>query len=123
MTISVDIFKRVGEGLRHAFTGPAIEEFKAKITSRQFVAPMVYSILMMSIFAMIYALIGYKNIFETNVQNKDKNIENSVTASIMLQSNAMGIVNPINSLGTWLMTVQVLAGWLYFLAIIYIIST
>ena len=121
MAISVDIFKRMGEGLVHAFNGPAIEKFKAKITSREFVAPLVYSILMMFAFALVYALIGYKNIFETNDKNKDKNIENSITASVMLQSNAMGSVTPIKSLGNWLMTAQVLAGWLYFLAIIYLI--
>ena len=121
MAIYVDIFKRMGEGLVHAFNGPTIEKFKAKITSREFVAPLVYSILMMFAFALVYALIGYKNIFETNAQNKDKNIENSITASVMLQSNAMSSVTPINSLGNWLMTAQVLAGWLYFLAIIYLI--
>jgi hypothetical protein len=121
MAISVDIFKRMGEGLVHAFNGPTIEKFKAKITSREFVAPLVYSILMMFAFALVYALIGYKNIFETNAQNKDKNIENSITASVMLQSNAMSSVTPINSLGNWLMTAQVAAGWLYFLAIIYLI--
>jgi len=123
MTISVDVFKRMGEGLKHAFTGPAIEKFKAKITSREFVAPLVYSLLLMFAFALVYALIGYKNIFETDDKNKDKNIENSITASIMLQSNAMGSVSPINSLGNWLMTAQVAAGWLYFLCIIYIVST
>ena len=123
MAIYVDIFKRMGEGLVHAFNGPAIEKFKAKITSREFVAPLIYSLIMMSAFALVYALIGYKNIFETTEENKDKNIENSITGSIMLQSNAMGAVAPINSLGNWLMTAQVGAGWLYFLAIIYVIST
>ena len=121
MAIYVDIFKRMGEGLVHAFNGTAIEKFKAKITSREFVAPLIYSLIMMSAFALVYALIGYKNIFETTEENKDKNIENSITASIMLQSNAMGAVAPINSLGNWLMTAQVLFGWLYFLAIIYLI--
>ena len=77
----------------------------------------------MSAFALVYALVGYKNIVETTEENKDKNIENSITGSIMLQSNAMGSVTPINSLGNWLMTAQVAAGWLYFLAIIYVIST
>ena len=123
MAIYVDIFKRMGEGLVHAFNGPAIEKFKAKITSREFVAPLIYSLIMMSAFALVYALIGYKNIFETTEENKDKNIENSITGSIMLQSNAMGSVTPINSLGNWLMTAQVAAGWIYFLAIIYVIST
>lgn len=123
MAISVDIFKRMGEGLKHAFNGPTIEKLKTKLTSREFVAPLVYSLLMMFAFALAYALIGYKNIFETNDKNKDKNIENSITASVMLQSNAMGSVAPINSLGNWLMTAQVAAGWFYFLAIIYVIST
>ena len=123
MVATIDIFKRIGEGLQHAFHGLAIEKFKEKITSREFIAPLVYSLMMMVTFALIYALIGYKNIFETTEQNRDKNIENSITGSIMLQSNAMGSVAPINSLGNWLMTAQVGAGWLYFLAIIYVIST
>ena len=122
MAIPIDVFKRIGEGVRHAFTGPAIESFKEKLTRRQFVAPFVYSLIIMFGFALAYALIGYKNIFETTEKNKDNNIENSITASIMLQSNAMGAVNPINSLGNWLMTAQVMAGWLYFLCLIYIIS-
>jgi hypothetical protein len=121
MAIPTDIFKRLGEGLKHAFNGPAIEKFKTKITSREFVAPLVYSLVVVAAFALTYALIGYKNIFETNDTNKDKNIENSITGSIMLQSNAMGSVTPINSLGNWLMTAQVLFGWLYFLAIIYLV--
>jgi hypothetical protein len=122
MEISVEIFKRMGEGLKYAFTKPSIEKFKEKITSREFIAPLVYSLLMMFAFALVYALVGYKNIFETNDKNKDKNIENSISASVMLQSNAMGSVTPINSLGNWLMTTQVAAGWLYFLCIIYIVS-
>ena len=121
MAITVDIFKRMGEGLKHAFTGPTMQKFATKLTSREFVAPLIYSLIMMSAFALVYALIGYKNIFETNDKNKDKNIENSITASIMLQSNAMGSVSPINSLGNWLMSAQVLCGWLYFLSVIYII--
>jgi hypothetical protein len=121
MAISVDIFKRMGEGLKHAFTGPTFQKFQTKVTSREFVAPLVYAISMMAIFALVYALIGYKNIFETNAANKDKNIENSVVASVMLQSNAMGSVTPINSLGSWLMTAQVMFGWFYFLAIVYLI--
>jgi hypothetical protein len=36
----------------------------------------------------------------------------------MLQSNAMGTVKPINSLGNWLSTVQVVLGWLYVLCLI-----
>jgi hypothetical protein len=121
MAITVDIFKRLGEGLKHAFTGPAIEKFKTKLTSREFVAPLVYTAICVIIFASIYALIGYKNLFETNDQNKDKNIENSITGSVMLQSNGMGSVTPINSLGNWLMTIQVATGWLLFLCVIYLI--
>lgn len=123
MAYTIDIFKRIGEGLQHAFHGLAIEKFKAKITSREFIAPLAYSLIMVFTFALIYALIGYKNIFETTAENRDKNIENSITGSIMLQSNAMGSVAPINSLGNWLMTAQVAVGWLYFLCIIYVIST
>lgn len=122
MAISVDVFKRIGEGIRHAFTGPAFESLKEKLTRRQFVAPLVYSLIAVFAFALTYALIGYKNIFETTEKNKDNNIENSIVASVMLQSNAMGSVTPINSLGNWLMTLQVTVGWLYFLCLIYIIS-
>jgi hypothetical protein len=82
---------------------------------------LVYALTTMFIFALVYALIGYKNIFVTTDQNKDKNIENSIVASVMLQSNAMGSVSPINSLGSILMTLQVMFGWLYFLAIVYLI--
>jgi len=121
MAISVDIFKRMGEGLKHAFAGPAFQKFQTKITSREFIAPLVYALTTMFIFALVYALLGYKNIFVTTDQNKDKNIENSIVASVMLQSNAMGSVSPINSLGSWLMTAQVMFGWLYFLAIVYLI--
>jgi len=121
MAISVDIFKRFGEGLKHAFAGPAFQKFQTKVTSREFVAPLVYALTTMAVFALVYALIGYKNIFETNDGNKDKNIENSIVASVMLQSNSMGSVSPINSLGNWLMTLQVATGWLYFLALIYVI--
>jgi hypothetical protein len=121
MAISVDIFKRMGEGLKHAFAGPAFQKFQTKITSREFIAPLVYALTTMFIFALVYALIGYKNIFVTTDENKDKNIENSIVASVMLQSNAMGSVSPINSLGSWLMTAQVMFGWLYFLAIVYLI--
>jgi len=121
MAISVDIFKRMGEGLKHAFAGPAFQKFQTKITSREFIAPLVYALTTMLIFALVYALLGYKNIFVTTDQNKDKNIENSIVASVMLQSNAMGSVSPINSLGSWLMTAQVMFGWLYFLAIVYLI--
>jgi hypothetical protein len=121
MAISVDIFKRMGEGLKHAFAGPAFQKFQTKITSREFIAPLVYALTTMFIFALVYALIGYKNIFVTTDQNKDKNIENSIVASVMLQSNAMGSVSPINSLGSILMTLQVMFGWLYFLAIVYLI--
>ena len=66
------------------------------------------------------ALVGYKNLFETDEKNKDRNIENSITASLYLQSNAMGPVTPINSLGNWLMTAQVTIGWLWYLVFVYI---
>lgn len=121
MAIPTDIFKRLSEGLKHAFNGPAIEKFKAKLTRREFIAPLIYSLIAVFAFALTYALIGYKNIFVTTDQNKDKNIENSIMGSVMLQSNAMGTVAPINSLGAWLMTSQTAVGWLYFLAIIYLV--
>jgi hypothetical protein len=121
MAISTDIFKRFGESLKNAFTGPAFQKFQTKITSREVIAPLVYATVIMFSFALTYALIGYKNIFVTNDQNKDKNIENSIMGSIMLQSNAMGSVAPINSLGAWLMTAQTALGWLFFLCIIYLV--
>lgn len=121
MSPSIDIFKRLSGGISSAFAGPAFDKFKMKITSREVVAPILYSVAVMFTFAFVYSLIGYKNIFVTNDSNKDKNIENSVTASIMLQSNAMGSVEPLNSLGQWLMNAQVAFGWFYFLAFIYVI--
>ena len=121
MAITTDIFKRFGESLKHAFTGPAFQKFQTKLTSREVIAPLVYALVVMFVFALTYALIGYKNIFETTDENKDKNIQNSIMGSVMLQSNAMGSVVPINSLGSWLMTAQVAMGWLFFLSIIYLI--
>ena len=119
--VAVDVFKRMGEGIKHAFTGPTIDRLKTKLTSREFVAPLVYTVICVVAFALTYSLIGYKNIFVTNDNNKDKNIENSITGSIMLQSNGMGTVAPINSLGNWLMTLQVATGWLLFLCVLYLI--
>jgi len=100
-----------------ALQGPAMQKFVAKLTSRAVVAPVVYSLLCMTVFALVYGLIGFKNLFQTDDNNKDKNWENSINASVMLQSNAMGTVTPINSLGTWLYTAQVLVGWMWFMVI------
>lgn len=97
------------------FNGPVMQKFTAKITSRSVVAPVVYALIMMVAFALVYGLLDYKKHFETTPENKDKNWENSVTASIMLQSNAMGQVTPITSLGRWLSTAQTMCGWLWFL--------
>lgn len=99
------------------FDAPAIQKFVSKVTSRSVVAPVVYSFVCMAIFALVYILIGYKNHFETTDENKDKNVENSINASIMLQSNAMGSVTPTSSTGRWLMTAQVLVGWMWFMVI------
>jgi hypothetical protein len=119
--MSADLIKKFMSSFQSAFQGPTFQKFQSKLTSREFVAPLVYSLIMMSAFALTYALIGYKNIFVTNDQNKDKNIENSIMGSVMLQSNAMGSVAPINSLGAWLMTAQTAMGWLFFLCLIYVI--
>ena len=118
-----NLFKKLGCSIKSAFQGPMMERLSTKITSKEFIAPLLYSFITMVVFAIVYALIGYKNIFETNVGivNKDNNIENSIVGSMMLQSNAMGIVKPINSLGNWLMTAQIALGWLYFLCLIYVI--
>jgi hypothetical protein len=95
-----------------------MEKLSKKITSKEFIAPLIYSIILIVVFAVVYMVIGYKNIFETHEENKDKNVENSIFGSMMLQSNAMGVVKPINSLGNWLMTAQVTLGWLYVLCLI-----
>ena len=116
-----DLFKRFMSSLHSAFQGPTFQKLQTKLTSREFVAPLVYSLVIMFAFALTYSLIGYKNIFVTNDENKDKNIENSIMGSVMLQSNAMGSVSPINSLGAWLMTAQTALGWLFFLCIIYLV--
>lgn len=115
------VFSRLGKIISSAFSGPGLEKFVAKITSKTVVVPIVYSFVTIFIFALVYALIGYKNHFETNDTNKDKNIENSVVASILLQSNAMGSVTPITSLGNWLSAAQVAIGWLWYLVIVYIV--
>ncbi|AGE52686.1 hypothetical protein PBCVCvsA1_706R [Paramecium bursaria Chlorella virus CvsA1] len=92
----------------------------SKIVDRAFLGPIIYSFITVFIFALVYGLIGYKNLFETNDENRDKNVENSIVGSLMIQSNAMGIVKPINSLGNWLLTVQTFLGWVYFLCLIYV---
>ena len=114
------MFKRFQTSLKSAFHGPSMRKIQEKLTSKQVVVPIVYSLLIMCAFALVYALIGYKNLFVTTEDNEDKNIENSVTASIYLQSNAMGPVTPKNSLGNWLMTAQVTMGWLWYLAFIFV---
>ena len=113
-----NLFKKLGCSIKSAFQGPMMQKLSKKITSKEFIAPLIYSIVLILLFAMVYALIGYKNIFETHDENKDKNVENSFFGSMMLQSNAMGLVKPINSLGNWLMAVQVTLGWLYVLCLI-----
>ena len=104
-----------------AFTGPGMQKFASKVTSRAVVAPVIYALLCMAAFAVVYALVGYKELFEVTDENKEKNWENSVVASVMLQSNAMGDVTAKNSLGRWLMTAQVMCGWLWFMVIASII--
>ena len=121
-----------------AMSGFTFKSLQEKVTDRKFVVPLVYSLISIAVFALIYALIGYKNIFETNepctnepcpakdcsdatCPDKDKNIENSIVGSIMLQSNAMGLVVPINNLGNFLMTTQAMLSWFFVLAFIYLI--
>ena len=100
-----------------AFTGPSMQKFASKVTSRAVIAPVIYALSCMAAFAAVYALIGYKELFEVTEENKDKNWENSVVASVMLQSNAMGDVTAKYSLARWLMAAQVLCGWLWFMVI------
>jgi hypothetical protein len=120
-TMSTDLIKKFVSSFQSAFQGPTFQKFQSKLTSREFVAPLVYSLILMFAFALTYALIGYKNIFETTDENRKRNVQNSIMASVMLQSNAMGQVVPINELGAWLMTVQTAMGWLFFLCLIYVI--
>ena len=101
--------------LSSAFKGPTMDKFISKITSRSVVAPVLYALITMVIFTLVYGLLGYANHFEVKDENKNKNWENSVTASIMLQSNAMGQVVPTTSLGRWLSTAQTALGWMWFL--------
>lgn len=118
-----DLVKKFISSFKSAFQGPTFQKIQSKLTSREFIAPLVYSLICVFAFALTYALIGYKNIFVTTDENRDKNIQNSVMASVLLQSNAMGPIAPINSLGAWLMTAQSAIGWLYFLCIIYVVAT
>jgi hypothetical protein len=106
-----------------AFTGPTFKKILTKITNKAVVIPFVYSIVLTAIFAVVYASVGYNKLFETTDANRHKNIENSITGSLMLQSTSMGTVIPKNSLGNWLMTVQVTLAWLWFTSIIYMFST
>jgi hypothetical protein len=111
------MFKDVSSHVMYAFQGPAFQKMVQKVTSRKFIVPIVYAGVSVLLFALVYSLIGYNKLFETNETNKDKNIENSVVASLMLQANA-GNVAPLNSLGNWLMSAQFTLGWLYFLLIV-----
>jgi hypothetical protein len=95
-------------------TEPVIHKVGAKLTSRAVVAPLVYSVLSMIAFALVYGLVGYKNIFEVSDENRDKNWENSITSSILFQANA-GSATPINSLGRWLSAAQNAIGWFWFI--------
>ena len=113
-----EFLKTLGCSIKSAFTGSTLRKFQKQFTEPKFIVPLMYSVISVVVFALIYALIGYKNIFETHDENKDKNVENSFFGSMMLQSNAMGLVKPINSLGNWLMAVQVTLGWLYVLCLI-----
>ena len=106
---------RLLTSLSSAFKGPTMDKFITKITSRSVVAPVLYALITMVIFTLVYGLIGYANHFEVSDENRNKNWENAATASIMLQSNAMGAVTPITSLGRWLSTAQTALGWMWFL--------
>lgn len=105
------------ESIASVFNAPAVQKFFSRVTSRSVVAPIVYSLLCMTVFAVVYILLGYRNHFETTDENKDKNVENSINASIMLQTNAMGSVTPTTSTGRWLMSAQVLVGWTWFMVV------
>ena len=113
----------MGTVIRHvkqAFTSEKMHKFIKKITNRNVVVPITYSLVLVIIFASIYALIGYNNIFETTSDNKDKNIRDSISTSIMFQTTAVGFVTPKNDLGMWLMNFQVLLSWLWSLCLVYI---
>ena len=133
-----EFLKTLGCSIKSAFTGSTLRKFQKQFTEPKFIVPLMYSVISVVVFALIYALIGYKNIFETTEQctketcpardctdatcpDKDKNIENSIVASLMLQSNAMGLVIPINTLGNVLMTAQTIISWLVLLAFIFLI--
>lgn len=112
------VMPRLLSSVLAAFNGPTMQKFGAKVTSRAVVAPLVYSMLIMLGFALVYGLVGYNKMFEVTEENKDKNWENSIVASVMLQSNAMGSVTPTNSLGRWLSMAQTFMGWVWYLAIV-----
>lgn len=127
-----EFLKTLGCSIKSAFTGSTLRKFQTKFTEPKFIVPLMYSVISVGVFALIYALIGYKNIFETTEQctketcpasllDKDKNIENSIVGSLMLQSNAMGSVIPINTLGNALMTAQTITSWLVLLSFIFLI--
>jgi hypothetical protein len=85
-------------------------------------AAFVYSFGLVEIFAAVYALLGYKKHFVTTPENEDKNVENSIVASVMLQSNAMGSVSPRTSLGTWISAAQTVSRWAWQLLFVSIIT-
>ena len=72
-----------------------------------------WALFWMILFGSLYAGLGYKTMFETTDENRDKNWENSIVASMMLQSNAMGSVVPINSVGRWLSAIQTCSGLVF----------
>jgi hypothetical protein len=133
-----EFLKTLGCSIKSAFTGSTLRKFQTQFTEPKFIVPLAYSVISVVVFALTYSLIGYKNIFETTEQctkgtcpardcsdatcpDKDKNIENSIVGSLMLQSNAMGLVIPINTLGNVLMTMQTIVSWFVLLAFIFLI--
>jgi hypothetical protein len=88
-----------------------------------YVLAIAYALFCMILFGSIYAGIGYSTLFETTEENRNCNMENSIIASMMLQSNAMGSVVPINSAGRWLSAIQTCSGWVWMLVCIAWVTT
>jgi hypothetical protein len=92
-------------------------------TTKILVLAFAWALFWMILFGSIYGGVGYNTMFETTKENENKNWENSIVASMMLQSNAMGSVTPISTAGRLLSASQTCLGWVWMVIMIPFVTT
>ncbi len=92
-------------------------------TMKILVLAIAWALFWMILFGSIYGGVGYSTMFETTKENENKNWENSIVASMMLQSNAMGSVTPISTAGRLLSASQTCLGWVWMVVMIPFVTT